>query len=539
MRRGTIQGGAPPGRVLIRIGTVACVGAALAVLGTLGQVSAASANGGNVAAVAKTFASIEGAPRYAQASWGYQVSDLTSGKVLVAQNQRKMFDPGSTMKIYSVSTALRAYGPNYRFVTPVYRDGSVAGGTLTGNLILVGSGDMSLGLREQPNGTMYYESLPSIDQSYAAELPGAVEPPGNPLSGLDQLAAMVRASGITQVKGDVVIDDRLFNSYTFPDGLVSPIWVNENLIDLLVSPSAVGQPASINWRPMTASYTVNDQVTTVASKDPTSLNVTEPVPGTLDVTGHIALGSAPTLQTWNVDDPSAFARTAFIEALQEAGVSVTAAATGPNPESVLPPKGSLPASDMIGRHVSATLSQFATLILKVSYNRGADLMTCLAAVKAGSTDCGKGLAAEVKTATALGVPSSSVIPFDGAGSDDHGRTTPGALATFLRSAATTSFGKVLFYALPVLGRNGTLANVDSNSPAAGHAQVKTGNRVVQSPSGQNIVLGNSLAGYAETKSGRRVVFMIAVGNVPISNPEMFNTIVADQARMVVAIQQGL
>jgi D-alanyl-D-alanine carboxypeptidase len=131
-----------------------------------------------------------------------------------------------------------------------------------------------------------------------------------------------------------------------------------------------------------------------------------------------------------------------------------------------------------------------------------------------------------------------VIPFDGAGSDDQGRTTPGALATFLRSAATTSFGKTLFNALPVLDRNGTLANVESNSLAAGQAQVKTGNRVVQSPSGQNIVLGNSLAGYAETKSGRRVVFMIAVGNAPISNPEEFNAIVADQARMVVAIQQG-
>jgi hypothetical protein len=33
--------------------------------------------------------------------------------------------------------------------------------------------------------------------------------------------------------------------------------------------------------------------------------------------------------------------------------------------------------------------------------------------------------------------------------------------------------------------------------------------------------------------------MIAVGNVPISNPEEFNAIVADQARLVVAIQQGL
>jgi D-alanyl-D-alanine carboxypeptidase len=61
--------------------------------------------------------------------------------------------------------------------------------------------------------------------------------------------------------------------------------------------------------------------------------------------------------------------------------------------------------------------------------------------------------------------------------------------------------------------------------------------VVGSPSGQIIVLGNSLAGYAETKSGRRVPFMIAVGNVPIATPQMFETITADQVRMVVAVQQ--
>jgi D-alanyl-D-alanine carboxypeptidase/D-alanyl-D-alanine-endopeptidase (penicillin-binding protein 4) len=115
-----------------------------------------------------------------------------------------------------------------------------------------------------------------------------VEPPGNPLTGLDQLAAMVRGSGITQVNGNVVIDDRLFAPYTFPDGLVSPIWVNENLVDLLVSPGAVGQPASVNWRPMTASYTVDNQVTTVAAKESTTLKVTEPTPGTLTVTGQIA-----------------------------------------------------------------------------------------------------------------------------------------------------------------------------------------------------------------------------------------------------------
>jgi D-alanyl-D-alanine carboxypeptidase/D-alanyl-D-alanine-endopeptidase (penicillin-binding protein 4) len=93
-----------------------------------------------------------------------------------------MFDPGSTMKIYSVSTALSMDGPNYRFRTPVYREGTVADGTLSGNLVMVGSGDLSLGLPDQPNGAHYYDSLPKIDQSYANQLPGAVEPPGNPAS---------------------------------------------------------------------------------------------------------------------------------------------------------------------------------------------------------------------------------------------------------------------------------------------------------------------------------------------------------------------
>ncbi len=327
---------------------------------------------------------------------------------------------------------------------------------------------------------------------------------------------MVRRSGITRVNGNVVIDDRLFAAYGgFPNGLISPVWVNENLIDLRVTPGAVGRRAAVRWRPMTASYTVTNRVTTVAARKPTTLTIAEPAPGRLVVTGQIAAGSPPTLRVWEVDHPPEFARTAFIEALQRAGVTVTAPATGRNPVALLPPKGSYRAADRVGQHVSATLAQFARLILKVSYNRGADLMVCLVAVRMGSTSCPTGLKGEVSTATSLGVPSTGVFPFDGAGSSGKGRTTPAALTTFLRRAVRTSYGPALFQALPVLGRNGTLADVDTRSAAAGHAQVKTGNRVVGTPDSQIIVLGNSLAGYAETKSGRRVVFMIAVGNVPL------------------------
>ncbi len=150
-----------------------------------------------------------------------------------------------------------------------------------------------------------------------------------------------------------------------------------------------------------------------------------------------------------------------------------------------------------------------------------------------------GLVAELRTATNLGASRTSFFPQDGAGSDDQGRTTPSALATFLRRVASSSYGSSLFRALPILGRDGTLANVFPKSPAAGHAQIKTGNRVIVTANDQLLVLGNSLAGYVQTKSGRRLVVMIAVGNVPVPSLEAFFNVINDQARMVVAIQQGL
>ncbi len=115
----------------------------------------------------------------------------------------------------------------------------------------------------------------------------------------------------------------------------------------------------------------------------TTLNVTEPTPGDLVVAGQIAAGGGPVLRVWEVDHPSQFARTAFIEALRRAGVTVTAPTTGTNPTGLLPARGSYRHADLVAVHVSDPFAQYAKLILKVSYNRGADLMACLAAVKLG------------------------------------------------------------------------------------------------------------------------------------------------------------
>jgi D-alanyl-D-alanine carboxypeptidase/D-alanyl-D-alanine-endopeptidase (penicillin-binding protein 4) len=505
---------------------------------TGGATASAAATG--PAGLTTTLLGIEQGPRYGQSDWGYLVLDQNTGEVLASQSPVRMFDAGSTMKTFAVSAALEHYGNDYVFRTPVYRTGAQSGDTLNGNLVLVGSGDLSFGLRKQPDGSLSYENLPEIDHSYASVgFPGAVEPPGDPLGALAELATAVKATGITRVNGDVVVDDRLFTPRKYPDGLISPIWVNENYIDIEVTPgSAAGQAPTIDWRPRTASYTVETQASTVGATEATALEVTEPTPGHLVVTGTIAAGIPPRLVVEEIPDPAAFARTAFIEVLQRAGVTVTATPTGPNPAALLPAKDSYPAADKLGEHVSANLAAYIKLIMKVSYNRGADLMSCLAAVKTGSTDCEQGLVAEVDTATALGVAKDQVFPFDGAGSDDQSRVTPTALATFYKDATKAPYATALADSLPILGKDGTLANVLTDSPAAGKIRMKTGNRVVGTPANQIIVLGNSLAGYVEAKSGRQLTIMIAVSNVPIVTPAEFEQVTSDQSKMAVAVQQA-
>ena len=116
------------------------------------------------------------------------------------------------------------------------------------------------------------------------------------------------------------------------------------------------------------------------------------------------MDSAPILTISQIADPSAFARTAFIEALVRAGVRVAVAPLGAS--------GKLPEADVYGEanqvaeYVSPPLSEFIKVILKVSYNRGADLMVCLAAVKAGSRDCGEGLAEVLTLLARHGISST-------------------------------------------------------------------------------------------------------------------------------------
>jgi serine-type D-Ala-D-Ala carboxypeptidase/endopeptidase (penicillin-binding protein 4) len=519
----------------------------LAALVSLAAVSGAGAGSGSLppvvgdlpSSVSTVIAEIQSKAAYAHTSWGIRVVALDTGAVLIDQAGERSLTPGSIMKVYSTATALDLYGAHYRFHTPVYKTGPVSQGVLDGDLILVASGDFTFGLREQPDGTLGYNNMPEIDHNYADTgfAGGALVKGSDPLAALNRLANAVRGSGIAEVRGDVIIDARLFETYRNPvDGIISPIWLNENVIDIMTTPASAGQPAMIDWRPETASVKVIGEVTTVAA-NPKPVTIESTTPGEIRVSGEIAAGAPPTLNIWHVPDPASFARTAFIEALQRAGVKVDANALGPNPGDKLPDTPAYSSENKVAEHVSPPLSEFVKVVLKVSYNRGAQLMLCLAAVKAGSRDCSVGISKELELLDRMGVSRQSTYVFDGAGSDDHDKTAPADQTTVLARVFKEPWGASIRDGMAILGRDGTQAANGLGSPAVGHVRIKDGSRVSLTPGDyQGIITAKTHVGYIEAKSGRELVFAIFLNNAPFGSVEDFITADHDIAAIAAAIQ---
>jgi D-alanyl-D-alanine carboxypeptidase/D-alanyl-D-alanine-endopeptidase (penicillin-binding protein 4) len=92
--------------------------------------------------------------------------------------------------------------------------------------------------------------------------------------------------------------------------------------------------------------------------------------------------------------------------------------------------------------------------------------------------------------------------------------------TLLRALATRPEFAAFEAALPVLGRDGTLAKaVSGDSSVRGHARAKTGTYFVANGLDGTVVLtSKALAGYLETASGRSLVFAAFLNNVPLEAP---------------------
>jgi D-alanyl-D-alanine carboxypeptidase/D-alanyl-D-alanine-endopeptidase (penicillin-binding protein 4) len=456
-------------------------------------------------------------PPYDSGRWGLLAVDVDTGRVVYSLMPNTPFVAASTAKNFSVGTALDVYGPDYRFSTPLVRNGTVdGGGRLNGDLILVAQGDLTMGGRTMTDGRIAVENF---DHTDANAVPGlATLTPQNPLAGLNDLARQVAASGVRHVAGDVVVDDRLWDTPAQDaDGvIVSPIIVNDNLIDLMLTPTAPGQRAGFDWRPRTAVFEFVSEVVTGAPGSEIDVQ-TAAAGNRVTMTGSIPADAArvPVIHTWQVQDPPAFARTLLIEALNRAGVTVAAAALGSNLASRLPSRSAvalLPAQAVL---VSPPFSEEAKLILKVSHNLGADTLPLLLAIREGERTYSAGMRIlRSWVGQRVGVPADQLELRSGSGSDD--RLTPEVHQLWLRYMLTRRAFPAFFAALPILGVDGSLTDVAKGSPAAGFVRAKTGTTFGADAQGNPILQTKALAGYVDTVGQRRLAYALFVNDVPVS-----------------------
>ena len=482
-------------------------------------------------ALAARIGAIIDRPEFRHALWGIEIFDADAGKAVYALNEDKLFTPGSTTKLLSAGTALAKLGAAHRFSTKVYRTGTIGPtGTLTGDLILVASGDPNLSQRMQPDGSLAFENH---DHSYGgASDTKAVR--GDPLVVIRHLASQVAARGITRITGRVLVDVSLYAEGTRELGtgvIVSPISVNDNVVDITVAPGATrGAPAQLTVSPMSRYLRVVNTTRTVPADSASAIDMDDSVSadGTvrLTLTGTVALGKAGVLHSYAVPSPSKFTAAVLTDALTAAGVVVTAPAFSAKTDFAKTASQYTP-SNMVAEHISAPATEMVKVVLKVSQNMHASSLPLLMGAlygRKGET----GFDVEREWLQSVGLDTKGAQQGDGAGGDAH--FTPAFMVSYLQMMSKRADFAAFKAALPVLGKDGTLYNIQPQSPAAGHVFAKTGTFSVGDPLNRGLlVTGKGLAGYAETASGKHLIICVYVNNVFVSSAADEVTRVVGQA----------
>src|SRR5882672_3129682 len=426
---------------------------------------AAPARAQSESTLAQRIQKIISRPEFAHANFGIEFCSLDTGKVLYALNADKLFVPASTTKILTEGALLAKLGADYRFQTRVYRTGSIdKHGTLKGHLILVASGDPNLSNRIQPDGTLAF-----VDEDHSYEGPAL---PGDPLLVINRLAKDVAASGIHKIEGRVLIDATLF-----PDGpreggtnvVMSSIMINDNVIDLVGSPGAKpGEPAAFQSSPKTSYIKVVAHVTTGPAESKSDLDISEPATNpdgtvTITINGTVPIGSQPTTAAAAVPSPTKFAQTVLTEAIAAAGISIKLP-KHPAPADFPSLAHLYISANQIAEHVSLPLAEEAKVTLKVSQNlhagMGPYLLGTLLA-KNSKDPLQAGFATERTFLQDAKLDLSGISQGDGAGGDWADLFSPDFMCQYLTYWTTRPDYPVFFKALPILGKDGTLAKIQT------------------------------------------------------------------------------
>lgn len=458
-------------------------------------------------------------PAVIHSHWGISVVEL-DGRPVYALNDNQYFTPASNTKLLTTAATFDLLPTDTAtYTTNVVTNGAVdTHGVLTGDLVILGSGDPTLSGRSYPYG-------------------GKTERTSPPLQALIDLADQIAQNGVKSVSGNIVGDDTFFlderygNSWGWDDLMwsygapVSALSINDNVVylNLLPDPAHAGQ-LTPTWNPEIPYYTLESTMTLAAAGGKGESGL-EKMPGSSAIRAWGNASNTKESQGYHtalaIDDPALYAALALKQLLEERGVTIAGAAKANHrksvstisfytesrePISLQPISLTTIAAPIAGRrvvatHVSPPINQDLVVTNKVSQNLHAELaLRELGKLCGNDGSFAQGTRVVRQFLLNAGVREDEFNFYDGSGMSSDDVITPRAITTLLTYAAHQPWGLAWKQTFPVAGVDGTLSGRFLSSPLKGRLEAKTG----------TLSGVNALSGYLTARTGKTLAFSVLV-----------------------------
>jgi len=448
--------------------------------------AASAAEGGALGrAVAKKLAE----EKYAHVRVGVHVTAVGSGRVVYGHKANELYIPASNQKLLVAFAALEKLGATHKFRTTLHAVGGVRQGVLTGDLLVRGSGDPTIG--------GYY-------------------PNDDAMAVLRKWAAALKAGGLVRITGDVVADGSAFDDVVrHPSWSAVQAWkryypttsalaLNDNCVAVTALPGkTLGAPLVCKFSPAVAPVKLA-VIGKTASKSNNVWFDRKPGAATIRVGGFLKRGGAGFTGPVTVPDPDLYFAAVLKAALQAEGIAVGGAAR----RAKVPGETALHKTAPVLHTHTTDLAPVLRAMLQESNNHYAEQTMKALGVNAGGAPAGnvgswksgrKQIGAALQ---ALGLNATEYVIDDGSGLSRKNRVSPAVLTSVLGRIHGSDNRQTFLTLLAISGTSGTLKSRLTDKLCKGKVLAKTG-----------YIRGvGALSGYARTKSGIGVCFSIIVNS---------------------------
>ena len=385
---------------------------------------------------------------------GVSIVETKTNKLIFEKNPTKWFSTASTIKLITTSAALEILGEDYKFETKIFHTGEIKDCVLTGNLIIKGSGDPTLG------SSRYNESTGTIKT---------------------ELALAFKKLNIKKIIGDIVIDFSEFDpSIIAPktywqdmgnyfSGAVWPINFDENLMYVTFKrENTLNYPTEIvQIKPNIPHLIIDNQVITNGTKDE-AFAYMAPYSNHLSIKGTLP----PSNDNYTIKTAHPYPPAYFTDILKDVLKNCKIDYIGQTKESFEKTN----ATQEIWSHKSPSLKNIIKETNQYSINLYAEAILRATGFKQfGTYSTENGIKAVKNFITTLNLDPKLLNMWDGSGISPANVTSPNFMTSYMYALQKYKWYATFLQSWSTSGSVGTLKNFGKNTSLENNFKGKSGN----------------------------------------------------------------